>query len=178
MSSRHRSVVRSPTWPRRSATTCAVALSTGVLVRKVDFLEQLMPSVNVLAKFAYQRPDQFFPRLKGDLAAAMAQHADNPIVQELGSGGYERVVALLEEWRPDAVVSVVSVAAAVASEAASALGFVSCAVITDFSLARCVAPPRDGRVLRRVTRRQRCARRRGSRVGSRHRLRYACFRRR
>ncbi len=108
--------------------------STGVLVREVDFLEQLMPSVSVLAKFAYQRPDQFFPRLKGDLAVAMAQHADNPIVQELGSGGYERVVALLEEWRPDAVVSVVPVGAAVASEAASALGFLSCAVITDFSL--------------------------------------------
>ncbi len=135
MSSRHRSVVRSPTWPRRSANpTCAVAQSAGVLVRQVDFLEQLMPSVSVLAKFAYQRPDQFFPRLKGDLAAAMAQHADNPVVQELGSGGYERVVALLEEWRPDAVVSVVPVGAAVASEAASALGFVSAAVITDFSL--------------------------------------------
>jgi processive 1,2-diacylglycerol beta-glucosyltransferase len=107
--------------------------SADVNVQDVDFLERFMPSVNVLAKFGYRQSAQFFPMLTGDLAQATVRQPDNSLVHELASGAQGRIRSFLSEYRPDAVVSVLPVAAAAASEVAADVGFFSAAVHPDYS---------------------------------------------
>lgn len=107
--------------------------AASVDVRQVDFLEQFMPNVNVLAKFGYQQSLLFFPRLRGDITAAISKEPGNPVVHEFVTGAMEGIGAFLEGYRPDVVVSVLPVAAAAASEVAVEQGFVSVAVLTDFT---------------------------------------------
>lgn len=101
--------------------------------RQVDFLDRFMPSISVLAKFGYQQSAQFFPCGTGDLASVTASQPDNAVANELAAGVQEQVVGFLTEYGADAVVSVLPVAAAVASEAAARIGFFSASVNTDFT---------------------------------------------
>lgn len=103
----------------------------GVETQVVDFFDEFMPQVNVLARFAYTRPEAFLPAGFGTLGDMIEQLPSNPVVEELQSGAAKRVAESLETSRPDAVISVAPVAGAVVSELRQRSGIVSATVITD-----------------------------------------------
>ena len=65
-----------------------------VEVRMVDFFEEFMPSINVLAKFGYQQSVQFFPALYGNFFDVSNKLPTNPVVHELRTMGFARAAAL------------------------------------------------------------------------------------
>ena len=103
-------------------------------VTSVDFLEHAAPKANVLAKFAYQQGSPFFPVGDGDFDELVRRESTSPVMRELEHGGYERAERLFGDATPDAVISTLPLAAAVASDVSGARGFFSAAVITDFSV--------------------------------------------
>jgi processive 1,2-diacylglycerol beta-glucosyltransferase len=73
-------------------------------VTEVDFFEQYLPGIAVLARLSYTQDAQFIPQLSGTLEAASAGFSESPVVQalmhggighigsEIGRGGYDLVV--------------------------------------------------------------------------------------
>lgn len=105
-------------------------------VRIVDFFGEFVPSLNVLAKFAYQQSVQFFPALYGTFYDLSNKMPTNPVVHELRIMGMARAAAYLDEYRPDAVISTFPVAGGVVADIKSNRPLVSATVITDFGAHR------------------------------------------
>ncbi len=103
-----------------------------VEVTVVDPLEQFMPNVNVLAKFAYQQASRFFPAGRGDLSALARIEPHNQVVAGLTGGGLARAQEYLAEHVPDVVISTSSIAAGIAAELASDMSFSAVSVVTDY----------------------------------------------
>lgn len=107
-----------------------------VEVRVVDFFDEFMPSVNVLAKFAYQQSVAFFPELYGTFFEASNQLPGNPVVHELKTLGFQRAAAYIEEFSPDAVISTFPVAGGVVSDIKIERPMIAATVITDYGVHR------------------------------------------
>lgn len=107
-----------------------------VEVRVVDFFEEFLPGVNVLAKFAYQQSVQFFPALYGTFFEVSNQLPTNPVVHELRIMGFQRASDYIDQFRPDAVISTFPVAGGVVSDMKSERPLVAATVITDYGVHR------------------------------------------
>lgn len=107
-----------------------------VEVRIVDFFEEFMPGVNVLAKFAYQQSVAFFPELYGTFFDASNVLPTNPVVHELRIMGFQRATAYIDKFAPDAVISTFPVAGGVVSDIKEERPLVSGTVVTDYGVHR------------------------------------------
>lgn len=107
-----------------------------VEVRVVDFFEEFMPSVNVLAKFAYNQSVQFFPPLYGNFFEVSNKLPTNPVIHELRTMGFARAADYIDEFHPDAVISTYPVAGGVVSDIKANRRMVAATVITDFGVHR------------------------------------------
>jgi processive 1,2-diacylglycerol beta-glucosyltransferase len=105
-------------------------------VRIVDFFEEFMPGLNVLAKFAYQQSVAFFPDLYGTFFDASNVLPTNPVVHELRIMGFQRATAFIDDFKPDAVISTFPVAGGVVSDIKAERPLVSGTVITDYGVHR------------------------------------------
>ena len=76
------------------------------------------PNLNVLARFAFQQPAEFFPGFFGTFHELLAVMPANPVVHEMKVNGIARVREYLEQEKPDAVISMFSVAGGVSAEVA------------------------------------------------------------
>jgi processive 1,2-diacylglycerol beta-glucosyltransferase len=110
--------------------------SDSVDVRIVDFFEEFMPGVNVLAKFAYQQSVAFFPDLYGTFFEVSNTLPTNPVVHELRVSGFRRATTYIDEFRPDAVISTFPVAGGVVSDIKLERPMVVGTVITDYGVHR------------------------------------------
>ena len=93
--------------------------SSKVEVEVVDFFETFAPNLNVLARFAFQQPAEFFPRFSGTFSELLAAMPANPVVHEMKVNGITRVREYLEQERPDAVISTFDVAGGVSADVAA-----------------------------------------------------------
>lgn len=101
-------------------------------VKVLDFFEEFVPSLNVLAKFAYQQSVQFFPAAYGTFFELSNKLPTNPVVHELKLMGMARAQAAIDEFHPDAVISTFPVAGGVVADIKRDRPLVSATVITDF----------------------------------------------
>jgi len=99
----------------------------------IDPLAQFMPSVNVLAKFAYQQASEFFPAGRGNLAELSRLGPKNQVVAGLAAGGLDRIADYLAEHDPDVVISTSPIAAGVAAELSVKMSFAAVSVVTDYA---------------------------------------------
>ncbi|MDZ4064115.1 MAG: glycosyltransferase [Coriobacteriia bacterium] len=102
-------------------------------VRLVDFFEEFAPSLNVLAKFAYQQPGQFLPAFSGTFRDASRDMPTNAVVQGLESVGIARARAYISEYAPHAVISTFPIAGGVIAELRGQREFLAATVIADYS---------------------------------------------
>lgn len=86
-------------------------------VEIVDFFERFTPSLNVLARFAYQQSVQFFPQLYGTFFDLTNRYPDSPVARELSQVGFDAAARFMKDRTPDAVLSMYPIAGAVAAEA-------------------------------------------------------------
>lgn len=107
-----------------------------VEVRIVDFFEEFLPSVNVLAKFAYQQSVQFFPVLYGSFFDMSNTLPTNPVVHELKTFGFARAADYIDDFHPDAVISTFPIAGGVVSDIKETRPLVAATVITDYGVHR------------------------------------------
>jgi processive 1,2-diacylglycerol beta-glucosyltransferase len=110
--------------------------SRSVVVKVIDFFEEFVPSLNVLAKFAYQQSVQFFPALYGTFFDLSNKMPTNPVVHELRLMGLARAAAFLDEFEPDAVISTFPVAGGVVADIKENRPLVSATVVTDYGVHR------------------------------------------
>lgn len=110
-------------------------------VEVVDFLETFAPKSNLLARVAYQRPEQFFPSGVGSLRDVSVRWGELPVVREMEEGGAALLAAFLAEHRPDAVVTAFPLAAGFTCETGRA-GMPVALVLTDFGIQRAWLHPR------------------------------------
>jgi processive 1,2-diacylglycerol beta-glucosyltransferase len=101
-------------------------------VRMIDFFEEFLPGVNVLAKFAYNQSVQFFPTGYGAFFDLSNRLPTNPIMHELKIGGFARAIEFIEAYEPHAVISTYPVAGGVVSDIKANHDLVSAVTITDF----------------------------------------------
>lgn len=107
-----------------------------VEVRVVDFFQEFMPSVNVLAKFGYQQSVQFWPALYGNFYDVSNKLPTNPVVHELRAMGFSRAASYIGEYRPDAVISTFPIAGGVVSDIKADRPLIAGTVITDYGVHR------------------------------------------
>lgn len=107
-----------------------------VEVRIIDFFEEFVPSLNVLAKFAYQQSVQFFPAAYGTFFELSNKLPTNPVVHELKLMGMARAGAHIDEYHPHAVISTFPVAGGVVADIKENRPLVSATVVTDFGAHR------------------------------------------
>ncbi|MBS3957391.1 MAG: glycosyltransferase [Clostridiales bacterium] len=107
-----------------------------VEVKVIDFFEEFVPSLNVLAKFAYQQSIQFLPVAYGTFFDLSNKLPANPVVHELRIMGLARAAEFIDSWDPDAVVSTFPVAGGVVADLKETRPIVSATVITDFGAHR------------------------------------------
>lgn len=105
-------------------------------VRVVDFFDEFVPSLNVLAKFAYQQSVQFFPALYGTFYDLSNKMPTNPVVHELKIMGMARAASYVDEFEPHAVISTFPVAGGVVADIKSDRPIVAATVITDYGAHR------------------------------------------
>lgn len=110
--------------------------SESVDVKIVDFFGEFMPSVNVLAKFAYQQSVAFFPDLYGTFFEVSNALPTNPVVHELRVLGFQRATSFIDDFHPHAVISTFPVAGGVVSDIKSERPMVVATVITDYGVHR------------------------------------------
>ncbi len=101
-------------------------------VTVVDPLERFMPSVNVLAKFAYQQATEFFPVGLGGLDDLTRRGPQNQVIAALAAGGLAHVGEFLAEHGADLVISTSPIAAGIAAELSSHLPFSAVSVVTEY----------------------------------------------
>jgi processive 1,2-diacylglycerol beta-glucosyltransferase len=87
-----------------------------VSVEIIDVLEEFAPSLNVLAKFAYQQSDEFFPTFFGTFDELAEELPGNPAVQEAKMVALPRFEAYVADTAPDAVISTYAFAGGLAAE--------------------------------------------------------------
>lgn len=114
------------------AAYCRAKLGPQAEVRVVDFFEEFMPEVSVLAKFGYQQSAEFLPAVHGDFDALSQRAPDNAVVQALAGGGLARAAALVSEFAPHAVISTFPVAGGAIAEMRAHRRFVSATLVTDY----------------------------------------------
>lgn len=114
----------------------AAHYSDEVEVHVIDFFEEFVPSLNVLARFAYQQSVQFFPVAYGTFFELSNKLPTNPVVHELRIMGMARASSFIAQWRPDAVISTFPVAGGVVADIKAGRPLVSATVITDFGAHR------------------------------------------
>lgn len=107
-----------------------------VEVQVLDFFDEFVPSLNVLAKFAYQQSVQFFPAAYGTFYELSNRLPTNPVVHELRLMGMARAAAFIDEFHPDAVISTFPVAGGVVADIKESRPLVSATVVTDFGAHR------------------------------------------
>ncbi len=107
-----------------------------VEVKVLDFFDEFVPSLNVLAKFAYQQSVQFFPAAYGTFFELSNKLPTNPVVHELRLMGMARAAAFIDEFHPDAVISTFPVAGGVVADIKANRPLVSATVVTDFGAHR------------------------------------------
>ncbi|MDP2182747.1 MAG: glycosyltransferase [Actinomycetota bacterium] len=107
--------------------------SREIEVRLVDFFEEFAPSLNILAKFAYQQPGQFFPAFSGTFGDASRDMPGNPVVQALESVGIDRARAFVHEYAPHAVISTFPIAGGIVADLKGDREFLAATVIADYS---------------------------------------------
>lgn len=105
-----------------------------VETRVVDFFDEFMPGVNVLARFAYTQSVQFFPAGYGAYFEISNMVPANPVIDELKLGGFTRAAEYLEAYRPHAVISTFPVAGGVVTDIKQQWPMVSATVITDYGV--------------------------------------------
>ncbi len=93
--------------------------SDAVTVEIIDLLEEFAPSLNVLAKFAYQQSDEFFPAFFGTFEELAEALPGNPAVQEAKNVASPLLKAYVDEFKPDAVISTYAFAGGLAAEFAA-----------------------------------------------------------
>jgi processive 1,2-diacylglycerol beta-glucosyltransferase len=103
-----------------------------VETRVIDFFDEFMPGVNVLARFAYTQSVQFFPAGYGAFFEVSNLLPQNPVIDELKLGGFARASEYLDAYAPHAVISVFPVAGGVVSDVKQQWPMVSATVITDY----------------------------------------------
>lgn len=101
-------------------------------VRMIDFFDEFLPGVNVLAKFAYNQSVQFFPTGYGAFFELSNRLPTNPIVHELKIGGFARALDFIDKYEPDAVISTFPVAGGVVSDIKATRKLVSAITVTDW----------------------------------------------
>lgn len=107
-----------------------------VEVKVIDFFEEFVPSLNVLAKFAYQQSVQFFPAAYGTFFELSNKLPTNPVVHELKLMGMARAAYYIDEFHPDAVISTFPVAGGVVADIKESRPLISATVVTDFGAHR------------------------------------------
>jgi len=107
-----------------------------IQVELVDFFDAFVPSLNVLAKFAYQQSVQFFPALYGTFYDLSNKMPTNPVVHELKIMGMARAAAFVDELQPDAVISTFPVAGGVVADIKKDRSIIAATVITDYGAHR------------------------------------------
>jgi processive 1,2-diacylglycerol beta-glucosyltransferase len=105
-------------------------------VRMVDFFEEFMPGVNVLAKFGYQQSVQFFPSAFGNFFELTNRLPTNPIVHELKIMGFAKAADYVEAYAPQAVISTYPIAGGVVADIKATRPLVAATVITDYGVHR------------------------------------------
>ncbi len=103
-----------------------------VETRVVDFFDEFMPGVNVLARFAYTQSVQFFPAGYGAFFEVSNLLPKNPVIDELKLGGFARAAEFVDAYAPDAVISTFPVAGGVVTDIKQQRPMVSATVITDY----------------------------------------------
>lgn len=111
-------------------------------VTLIDLFEETMPSLNVLARFAYQRDATFFPSGCMSWPEYVDAFPSNPVICEVERGGMARLRSLLEGMLPAGVISCFPLGGVLAAHAARDLGSVNATVVGGFS-ARGAALHRD-----------------------------------
>ena len=114
------------------AEYCRARPGARIQVRVVDFLEEFVAPVSVLAKFGYQQSAEFFPAYRGDLTQLAEAMPANPVVHAVATGGMERATEYVREYAPHAVISTFPVAGGAVGEMKKALELVSATLITDY----------------------------------------------
>lgn len=114
----------------------------GLSVELVDFFETAVPSMGVLARFAYPQTGEFFFGLTGRLAEADDSRA---LVQELRLRGVAATTRLLVELEPAAIISTCPIAAGAVAEALGSAGPPLALMVTDFSARHLWVHPRVDR---------------------------------
>jgi processive 1,2-diacylglycerol beta-glucosyltransferase len=105
----------------------------GIEVTEVDFLEEFLPGVAVLARFAYAQDASFFPVSSGDLASAMSRSPGNAVLEALNGDGLDSLQRFLKAGSFDLVLATSEVGAAAAAEIAADIRPPVAAVVTTFS---------------------------------------------
>ena len=108
--------------------------SQSVEVQVVDLFEETMPSLNVLARFAYQQDaGTFFPGGVGTLETVERSAPGNPVLSELTSSGLQAVREIVETLTPAAVISTHAVAGAVSAEVCAPKRIPTAVVLSEWS---------------------------------------------
>jgi processive 1,2-diacylglycerol beta-glucosyltransferase len=110
--------------------------SADIDVRMVDFFEEFMPGINVLAKFGYQQSVQFFPSAFGNFFDLTNRLPTNPIVHELKIMGFSKAADYVEEYAPEAVISTYPIAGGVVADIKANRPLIAATVITDYGVHR------------------------------------------
>jgi processive 1,2-diacylglycerol beta-glucosyltransferase len=103
-------------------------------VREVDFFEEFLPSLAVLARLAYTQDAAFFPGVSGALGQALRVLPENPVLQALGAGALDRLGSFVEAGAFDLILATSPVAAAVAAELPCGSGPPVVSVVCAFSV--------------------------------------------
>lgn len=112
-----------------------------VEVKLVDLFEETMPSLNVLARFAYQRDPSFFPCGSMDWPGYVDAFPSNPVISEVERGGMARLRAILEDMRPAGAIACHPLCGVLATQASAGLGIVNATVFGGFSTRRAALHP-------------------------------------
>lgn len=110
-----------------------------VSVDALDFLEQELPHLSVLARFAYQQTAEFFPGFTGSVTDSAR---DGTLVDEIRGRG---VAAARQQWASSgarAVVSTCPAATAAFAESRPAMDSLVVAVVSDYSARHLILHPK------------------------------------
>jgi UDP-N-acetylglucosamine:LPS N-acetylglucosamine transferase len=97
-----------------------------------DFLEEFLPSLGVLAKFAYQQSEEFFPVHTGEYAELLDAAIDNPVVADLRKSDLSGLATYLDSHEPAAVIATFPLAGALVARAAGARDIVCATTVLDY----------------------------------------------
>lgn len=103
-------------------------------VTEVDFFEEFLPSLAVLARLAYTQDVTFLPGLSGTLEQALKVLPENPLLRAMGAGAIDRLNSFVEAGSFDLILATSPVAAAAASELPSGSGPPVASVVCAFSV--------------------------------------------